>query len=103
MKKNILFIAVLILFSFCAPAQNSLDSSFNQKIATIENGIARIKNLSTEEQKGYFAILSDVENRKNTLKTLLKTPVEKRDKTWQESWNQNYSMAIRKLEGVQDK
>ena len=104
MKKILLYSAALIFFySSGIFAQSSADSAYNAKINFIETKIAKIKSLPKEEQKQYYAVLSDAENRKNTLKSLLKTPVEKRDKVWQQSWDQNYLKAVGKLENIQTK
>ena len=104
MKKILIFSTALIFFySSVILAQSAADSAYNRKITFIETQIAKIKALPKEEQKKYYAILSDAENRKNTLKALLKTPVAKRDKVWQESWDQNYSKASGKLENIQAK
>ena len=102
MKKFIFFnLSLALLATTLLFAQ--ADSTYNNKISYIESKIAKIKNLPKEQQKQYFSILSDVENRKNILKSLLKTPVDKRDKSWQESWSQNYSKAAIKLESIHTK
>lgn len=99
MKKAFLFSLSVILFC-SALVFAQADSSYSKKIEFIESTIAKIKSLPKEEQKQYLPILADVENRKNTLKALLKTSVAKRDKVWQDSWNQNYSKAEIKLKSI---
>ncbi|MEO5570441.1 MAG: hypothetical protein ABIT08_17720 [Bacteroidia bacterium] len=103
MKKLVLFVILTMLYSNLIFAQASADSSYNKKIDELEAGVSQIKNLPNDEQKKYYAVLSDVENRKNTLKSLLKTPASKRNKTWEDSWNQNYSKASDKLKNIRTK
>ena len=103
--KNKLVIALVFstLWVSIACAQSSNDSSLNKQIELLETKISKVKSLPKEEQKQYFAVLSDVENRKNTLKSLLKTPLAKRDQIWNDEWLQNYSKASNKLDKIQIK
>lgn len=89
-------LVVNILIGQTSPA----DVSYNNKIELLEQKITKIKALPKEEQRPYFAVLSDVENRKNILKSLLKTPIEKRDITWENSWTQNFIKASDKLDKI---
>ncbi|MEP7169304.1 MAG: hypothetical protein ABI855_08025 [Bacteroidota bacterium] len=103
--KKILLLSIVLMFLYSTSlfAQSAADSSYNKQIAAIESKISELKNLPKDEQKKHYSVLSDVENRKNTLKSLLKTPVGKRNKAWEDSWNQNYSKASGKLENIQTK
>ena len=102
MKKKLLLVLSfsVFIFSFLA-AQAPSDVAYTDKIDLIELKISKIKALPKEEQKQYYAMLSDVENRKNTLKSLLKTPVAKRDKAWEETWKLNYTKASDKLDKIE--
>ena len=101
MKK--IFITLLTVSVICLNflfGQTSSDANYISKIEILEQKISKVKALPKEEQKQYFAALSDVENRKNTLKSMLKTPAEKRDKAWEDSWTLNYSRASDKLDKI---
>lgn len=104
MKKIVSTLVIQFIISIgFLQAQTTADSSYENKISLLETKISKMKELPKDEQKKYFAVLSDVENRKNTMKFLLKTPVEKRDKSWEEKWMQNYSKASTKLDAIQVK
>lgn len=94
----VLLFSIFITNALIAQAPDDL--AYNQKIELIEQKIAQLKALPKEEQKQYITILSDVENRKNILKSLLKTPSTKRDKTWEGNWTQNYTKATNKLDKI---
>ncbi|MEO8151066.1 MAG: hypothetical protein ABI723_25760 [Bacteroidia bacterium] len=99
MKKLFFVICCLMLISKVLHAQTG-DSDYLKKIDSLETKIQQIKSLPKDQQKQYFSVLSDVENRKNTLKSLLKTPSAKRDKTWEQTWTQNYTKASDKLKNI---
>ena len=103
MKKVLVILFMLILSWSSSFSQAAADSSYLRKINFIEQKVATIKSLPKEDQKQYLTILSDVENRKNTLKSLLKIPIEKRDKIWDNDWNLNYLKAASKLENIPSK
>ena len=103
MKKISLVLSLALSYASIVFSQSTTDADYTKKIELIQAKIASIKSLPKEEQKPYFALLSDVENRKNTLRALLKTPASKRDKVWEDSWNQNYSKATIKLENIKVK
>lgn len=94
MKQFIIYI--LLFTSTYALAQNVTDDTV---IAKIEQQVAEIKkSASSEFLKKNQVVLSDIENRKNSLKMLLKRPVEKRDQEWQNKWNSNYTHINEKLD-----
>jgi hypothetical protein len=79
------------------------DPELNQKIESLEAKITKVKSEIPEaDKKKYFSSISDVENRKNNLKSMMKTPVEKRDKNWQQTWDQNYLKANERIDKVKE-
>jgi hypothetical protein len=97
MKRLLIIAGAMLLMSSFVFAQTN--DALAEKVKQIEARISRIKSdTPPAEQKKYYAVLSDVENRKNTLRSLLKTPPEKRDDTWRKSWDENYSKAMEKLD-----
>ena len=100
MKKLFITILGAVFISSYLFAQ-STDSAFVTKINVLQAKISKIKEMPKEEQKKHAVVLSDVENRKNTLKSLLKTPSGKRDNAWTISWNENYEKALSKLANIQ--
>ncbi|MEP7263395.1 MAG: hypothetical protein ABI772_02800 [Bacteroidota bacterium] len=89
-------IYILLLVSISLQAQNVADDAV---ITKIEQQVAEIKKTASADflKKNQVA-LSDIENRKNSLKMLLKRPAEKRDAEWQNKWNSNYKHINEKLE-----
>ena len=68
-KKIMLSMAVAIATSLSAHAQS--DKELNQKIENLEAKISKVKSeMPDAEKKKYFATISDVENRKNNLKSM---------------------------------
>src|SRR5205085_10634611 len=100
MRKPVFIVFFLLLICKMLPAQTESDADYLKKIDSLETKIEQIKSLPEEQKKQYFTTLSDVENRKNTLKTLLKTPAENRDKVWEEKWTKNYIKASEKLKNI---
>ncbi len=95
-KRILLAASILLAISISTFAQS--DADLNQKIDNLEAKISQVKSsIPDADKKKYFAALSDVENRKNNLKSMMKTPVDKRDKKWQQEWDQNYAKANDKL------
>lgn len=93
----------LLIFYMPGFSQSNADSLYVQKIITIEYKISEIKNLSKDHQQKYHTLLSDVENRKNTLKSLLKTSPANRNKMWEDTWEVNYNKVIAKLYNLKTK
>lgn len=100
MKGLLLTIIFLMLLSNHLIAQTSGDTDYLKKIDSLVTQINQIKSLPKAEQKQYFSVLSDVENRKNTLKSLLKTPESKRDKVWEKTWTESYAKASDKMKNL---
>lgn len=104
MKKLSILTFVLICLSYVyAFTQSKTDSLYAQKITNIEFKVWEIKNLAKDNNQKYYAILSDVENRKNILKSLLRTPPANRNKTWEDSWDGNYNKVMSKLDNIKIK
>lgn len=103
--KTLSILAFLLtgLFTVSAFSQSKTDSLYAQKIANIEFKISEFKNHSKDQQHKYHTLLSDAENRKNTLKSLLKTPPSKRNKTWEDTWEVNYNKLMSKLYSLKTK
>ncbi len=98
-KRILLAASILLAISISAFAQS--DADLYQKIDNLEAKISQVKSSIAEaDKKKYFAALSDVENRKNNLKSMMKTPADKRDKKWQQEWDQNYAKATDKLDKI---
>lgn len=101
-KRILVAASVILSTSIASYAQSDVD--LNQKIENLEAKISKVKSgIPEEDKKKYFASLSDVENRKNNLKSMMKTPADKRDKNWQQNWDQNYTKAHDKLDKIQAK
>ena len=96
--KKILLAAAFIAFGFLAAYSQSQDANLNEQITEIEKKVASAKaGIPAAEEKKYYAVLSDVENRKNSMKMMLKTPADKRDAEWKEKWQEHYNKAMEKL------
>lgn len=91
--------AIIITTALTAHAQS--DAELNQKIETLEAKILKVKSeMPQGDMKKYSASISDVENRKNNLKSMLKTPSDKRGKNWQQEWDLNYMKANEKIDKI---
>lgn len=100
MKKIILSVLLLVFTGSALIFAQTESDAYTKKLDSLQAKISIIKALPAEEQNQYQAVLAEVENRKNTLRSLLKTPANKRDKAWEELWNQNYSKAANKLDKI---
>ena len=99
-KKFLVLIAGLTMLSlYTLLAQN--DADHNQQIQSLETKIAKVKSgLSDADKKKRMPAISDAENRKNVLKSMLQTPADKRDDKWQAQWNENYTKADAKIDKI---
>jgi hypothetical protein len=100
MKKIFLFAALFLLFNLPAAYSQQNDSAYTQMITELESRISQVKALPKDELAKYHPLLSDVENRKNNMKFLMKTPSEKRDESWTKLMTQNYTKASEKLDKI---
>ena len=97
MKKLLFSVFITALSAFAAFSQTN-DTKHNEQIKSIEKKVTAAKSaIPAAEEKKYYAVLSDVENRKNAMKMMLKTPSDKRDAEWNRKWDENYSKAMEKL------
>jgi hypothetical protein len=100
MKKIFLFAALFLLFNLPVAYSQQSDSAYTRMITELETRISQVKALPKEQLAKYHPLLSDVENRKNNMIFLMKTPAEKRDDSWAKLINQNYTKASEKLDKI---
>ena len=94
MKKFTCILTCFLLLHSTIYAQDS----YAVKVSALEQKIADFKaNIPKGEEKKYNVALSDIANRKNTLKAMLKTPEDKRNEQWKSTWEENYSKVNEKV------
>jgi hypothetical protein len=93
--KLLLLAAAILLTVQIVTAQ---EGTQERQLAAIEQKVgAYKKGADPESLKSNRSLISDIENRKNNMKMMLKTPAASRDKAWTEKWNEQHTVINDKL------
>ena len=96
-------VLIALSLSITASAQSASDSSYQNKIEILESKINSAKKNISKDDKKEMAAVSDIENRKNNLKSQLKTAAGKRSGNFNEEWNSKYSALLEKVDHLKSK
>jgi hypothetical protein len=91
--KKILFILLMAASQLLAQSADK-----NSDLSRLEQRIAETKkNSAPADLKANRGVISDIENRKNNLKMMLKTPEADRNADWNSKWDKEYKLTEDKL------
>lgn len=89
---------ILLMLMLAASQLLAQSSDKSGEFARIEQRLAEVKkNSSASELKNNRTAFSDIENRKNSLKMMLKTPDAERNEEWNNKWNKEVKLIEDKL------